>query len=74
MSVAEIEEKIIKPLSRAEKWQLIEDITQMLRQEEEAEAELSKYFKPGQKVGFWSPFDAFDMAQKMQNLLEQETV
>lgn len=72
MSVAEIEEKIIKPLSREEKWQLIEDIARMLREEEAAE--LSRYFQPGQKVGFWSPFDAFDMAQKMQNLLEQETV
>lgn len=72
MSLVELEQKEIRPLSKAEKLQLIADITKMLQEEEEDE--LSQYFKPGEKHGFWSPFDAFDMAQKMQNLLEQETV
>jgi len=68
MSVAEIEEKIIKPLSRAEKWQLIEDITRMLREEEEAD----RIFRPGTKAGFWSPCNEFKMADQLKTFLEEQ--
>ena len=49
MSLSELEKEHIRPLTRAEKWQLIKDIQEMLLQEEKAEEELAlrKIFKPG---------------------------
>ncbi len=49
MSLIELEQIHIQPLTRAEKRQLIKDIRKMLQQEEEKEEErqLSKIFKPG---------------------------
>ncbi len=49
MSLIELEKKHIRPLTRAEKWQLMRDIQDMLQQEEKAaeESVLRKIFKPG---------------------------
>jgi len=44
MLLTKLEKKFIKPLSRAEKLQLIADITKMLQQEEESP---EKYFCSG---------------------------
>lgn len=69
MSVIEIEQQI-KPLSREEKWQLIEDITRMLREEEKLD--IAQYFPPGTVAAVWSPFDEHAAAAKLQELLEKE--
>lgn len=67
MSLIEIEQNIIKPLSRAEKLQLIADISTMLQEEEKDE--LSKYFKPGQEVGRFGPVNEPQIASQLQEML-----
>lgn len=67
MSLVEIEQEVIKPLSRVEKLQLIADISKML-QEEEGD-ELSQYFKPGQEVGRFGPVNEPQIASQLQEML-----
>ena len=67
MSLVEIEQEVIKPLSRAEKLQLIADITTMLQAEEGDE--LSPYFKPGQEVGRFGPLNEPQIASQLQEML-----
>ena len=69
MSLVEIEQKVIKPLSRAEKLQLIADITKMLQEEEKAESELSQYFKSGEEVGRFGPVNEPQIASQLQEML-----
>ena len=65
MIVAEIE-KEIKPLNRREKEELFRFLAEELGKDE-----LLKYFKPGQKVGFWSPFNEYKMARQLQNFVQE---
>jgi len=67
MSLAEIEQEVIKPLSRAEKLQLIADITKMLQEEEKDD--LSQYFEPGQEVGRFGPVNEPQIASQLQEML-----
>jgi hypothetical protein len=69
MSLAEIEQEVIKPLSRAEKLQLIADITKMVQEEEKDD--LSQYFKPGQEVGRFGPVNEPQIASQLQEMLTQ---
>ncbi|MCP4353279.1 MAG: hypothetical protein GY795_48125 [Desulfobacterales bacterium] len=79
MSLTELEKEYIQPLTRSEKWQLIKDIQEMLRQEERAEEEreLRKIFKPGRVYEIATPLlapgdsDAKAAAQ-LQKILEKE--
>ncbi|MBI1925045.1 hypothetical protein HYR99_12455 [Candidatus Poribacteria bacterium] len=57
----------LKTLSRPEKFHLIQFLAMELAQEEQ---ELSHYFKPENQHGFWSQYNAFEAAQKLQTLLE----
>jgi len=52
MLLVELEKKLIKPLPRLDKLQLIADITKMLQQEEECP---EKYFKRGVKYPVVTP-------------------
>ncbi|GAK61489.1 hypothetical protein U27_01390 [Candidatus Vecturithrix granuli] len=69
MLLAEIAQDVIKPLTRAEKLQLIADITKMLQEEEKAESELSPYFTPGQEVGRFGPINEPQIASQLQEML-----
>jgi len=53
MLLVELEKKLIKPLPRLDKLQLIADITKMLQQKEECPAE--KYFEKGVKYPVVTP-------------------
>jgi hypothetical protein len=68
MMLAEIE-KGVKELSRADKLYLVHFIISELEQEEKSHP--SQYFKPGDKHGFWSQFNAFSAAENLQNLLDK---
>lgn len=70
MSLAEIEEKVIRPLTRAEKEQLIKDVQKMLEEEE-----LSRMFPPDKEFEIssipLSPDDPVGQAsQQLQKVLE----
>ena len=67
MKVAEIE-KEIKPLSRQEKEALFRFLAEELEKDD-----LLKYFKPGQKVGLWSPFNEYKMAEQLQTFLKEQS-
>ncbi len=74
MLLLELEERVIKPLPRFQKLQLIADITRML-QEEEKTAE--HYFEPGVEYPIFTPTIAPDdsgheAAYQLQQLLEGE--
>jgi len=71
MLLLDIEQDVIKPLSRREKLQLIADITQMLQEEDE----LSRYFQPGVVYEVATPNltpddSAMLAAQQLQKVLE----
>lgn len=74
MSVIEIEQQI-KPLSRADKLQLIKDIQDMLREES---PELSDMFEPGKVYDIVSPDITPDAsttaAQQLQRAIEEQSV
>lgn len=65
MILAEIEEEV-KELSRADKLYLIHFIISELEQEEKSDP--SQYFKPGDKHGFWSQFNAFSAAETLSQI------
>ncbi|MBN2090694.1 hypothetical protein JW964_13870 [candidate division KSB1 bacterium] len=59
----------IKPLSRMDKWQLIEVILKMLREEESP----AKYFKPGANYPVFTPSGSEKAAAQLQQFLDQQT-
>jgi hypothetical protein len=66
MVMAEIKRNL-KTLSRPEKFYLIQFIATELAQEE---TELSHYFKADSQHAIWSQYNAFEAAQSLQTLLE----
>ena len=66
MVFAEIE-RIIQPLSRSEKLQLIQFITTEL-----LEDELLHYYEPGKAHGLWSPYNEQQAAHQLAGLLERK--
>ncbi len=58
----------LKALSRAEKFHIIQFLLSDLAQEENRE--ISPFFRSGDQHCFWSQYNAFEAAQKLQNLLE----
>lgn len=67
MILSEIEDTV-RTLSRSEKFHLIQFIAADLAQEEQ---DVSHYFRPGTRHGFWSQHNAFEAAQKLQMLLDE---
>ena len=67
MSVTEIT-KEIKPLSRIEKLQLIEEISKMLREEESP----AKYFTAGAKYPVFTPHNEEKAAAQLQQFLDHQ--
>ncbi len=55
-------------LSRQDKFHIIRFLLAELSTEEYQE--LSRCFSSGSQQGFWSQYDAFEAAQKLQTLLE----
>jgi predicted amidohydrolase len=64
-------EKNIRPLSRAEKIQLIRDIEMMLHEEKSPQDgdEFREFFQPGQRIGYHGPVDEPLIAAQLQELL-----
>ena len=58
----------IKPLSRIEKLQLIEEISKMLMEEESP----SKYFTSGAEYPMFTPFNQGKAAGQLQQFLENQ--
>ena len=58
----------IKPLSRIEKLQLIEEISKMLREEESS----AKYFISDAKYPVFTPFNQVKAAGQLQQFLENQ--
>lgn len=71
MSLLEIEQRIIQPLSRAEKLQLIADITKML-QEEDERLRLKEIVQADAVYEVYSPQDCDEAAVQLQKYLEDE--
>ena len=72
MSLVEIEEHI-RPLSHAEKIQLIQDIAEMLK--EDADAALLQRLKMAAEAAdpcYPGPLEAYEAANQLQVLLEKE--
>ena len=67
MSVIEIEEQI-KPLSQAEKLQIIADVTKMLQ------ADLLYQIPPGSEIPYYSPFDEDAAAMQIHQYLEEHNL
>ena len=61
-------EQTIRPLSRAEKWQLIEDIQRMLKEEETTSA---AYFEQGGVYPIFTPLGMEAGAAQMQAYLDR---
>lgn len=70
MSLVEIEQKVIKPLSIAEKLQLIADITIMLQEEEKTNSKLSQHFQKGAIHPIFTPLGMEDAAARLQEYIE----
>ncbi len=62
-------EKQVTPLSRAEKWQLIKDVQEMLMQEEVSE--LQQISKSGHAYPLFTPVGLEDGAMKLQHYLDE---
>ncbi|GAK57063.1 hypothetical protein U27_04027 [Candidatus Vecturithrix granuli] len=62
-------EKQVKPLSRAEKWQLIKTVQEMLMQEEITE--LQHLSKPGLAYPLFTPVGLEEGAAKLQQYLHK---
>ena len=62
-------EKQIEPLSRAEKWQLIEDVQEMLRREELSE--LQQLSQSEQPYPLLTPVGLEEGAAKLQQFLDE---
>ncbi len=72
MSLVEIEQEVVKPLSRSEKLQLIADITRMLQEEEETtDPKLSQSFKKGATYPVFTPVGMEEAAAQLQKYLDQ---
>ena len=69
MTLTEIKNNLTE-LSRSKKFQLVQLLIKELAQDEK---ELSHYLEPNKQQGFWSQYDAFEAAQKLQILLDQNT-
>jgi hypothetical protein len=67
MSISEIEENIIKPLSRQEK----EELFRFLAKELGREDELLKYITPGATYPIFTPLGMYRAAEQVQQLLDQ---
>ena len=67
MSLPEIT-KDIKPLSRIEKLQLIEEISKMLREEESP----TKYLTKGAKYPVFTPYNEEKAADRLQQFLDRQ--
>jgi hypothetical protein len=67
MQLLEIE-KQTATLSREEKLELIKYLTEDLLKDERLQ-----YVEPSSKHGFWSQINAFDAAQKMQDLVDSHS-
>ncbi|MCP4379498.1 MAG: hypothetical protein GY794_25420 [bacterium] len=67
MSIHEIEEKYIQPLSTTEKLQLIQDVIEMLK----VDSGLTSYFEPGQTVSYHGPVNEPRVAARLEELLQQ---
>lgn len=67
MSVATMTNEI-KPLSRIEKLQLIEEISKMLREEESS----VKYFISDAEYPVFTPFNQAEAAEQLQQFLENQ--
>ena len=70
MILAELEREI-KPLSKEEKAQLMHFLIDEITQAEKLDA--SQYFQPGDQHGFWSAYNEYAAAEKLQELLETHT-
>ena len=77
MVLQELEYAYIQPLTRAEKWQLIADIQEMLKREEEMNAlwTAEQIFTPGKVYEIATPLlsphhDETNAAAQLQTLLE----
>lgn len=69
MLLVELEHKLIKPLPRSDKLQLIADITKMLQQEEERP---EKYFEKGYEYPVMTPtITSDDSSYKVAYQLQQ---
>ncbi len=68
MLLSEMKREIM-PLSRLEKLQLIEDISKMLREEDDP----GKYFTPGAEYPVFTPYNQEKAAAQLQQFLEQQT-
>lgn len=68
MSLAEIEEKVIRPLTREEKWQLIEDVQKMLREEEN---DPLKKLIPGDTYPLYTPVGLEAAADQLQRYIDE---
>ncbi len=62
-------EKYVTPLPRAEKWQLIKDVQEMLMQEEVSE--LRNLSNPGLKYPLFTPVGLEEGAKKLQHYLDE---
>ena len=81
MSLLELEKEYIRSLTRAEKWQLIRDIQEMLQQEERTkeESRLWEIFPPGMVYEIATPFsvpddNGMETAAQLQKVLEEQPV
>ena len=66
MDMAQIK-RDIRALPRPEKFHLVQFLVTELAREEQ---ELSHYFEAEGQYGLWSQYDAFEAAQKLQTLLD----
>jgi len=70
MTLTQIEQKIIKPLSRADKLLLIADISMMLQEEERTDSKLSQYFEKGNINPVFTPLGIDMAAVKLQQYID----
>ncbi len=71
MSLCEIEQEIIRPLSRPEKFQLIADITKMLQEEEDAEQAFPRDFRKGNILPVFTPSGMEETAARLQEYIDK---
>ena len=70
MTLSQIEQKVIKPLSRADKLLLIADISMMLQEEEKTDSKLSQYFEKGNINPVFTPLGMEIAAAKLQEYID----
>lgn len=72
MTLSEIKEKVIKPLPRTEKLQLIADISMMLKEEENLENALAQKVNPKAIYPLFTPLGMEEAAVKLQEFIDNE--